>query len=98
MSVPTTAQTKAPEFSKFRAFFWPVHSYELKKLLPMFLMFFFISFVYSVLRNTKDALLITAPGSGAEALAFLKVGGVVPAALIFMIVYAKLSNVLNKEK
>jgi len=64
----------------------------------MFLMFFFISFVYSLLRNTKDALLITAPGSGAEATNFLKVGGVVPAAAIFMILYAKLSNVLSKEK
>lgn len=86
------------EFGKWRAFFWPIHNHELKKLLPMFAMFFFISFVYSLLRNTKDALLITAPGSGAEATNFLKVGGVVPAAAIFMILYAKLSNVLSKEK
>ncbi len=86
------------EFGKWRSFFWPVHRHELKKLLPMFFMFFFISFVYSVLRNAKDALLITAPGSGAEAIPFLKVGGVVPAAIIFMLVYAKLSNLLTKEK
>lgn len=90
MSKPTR------EFGKWRSFFWPVHSHELKKLLPMFLMFFFISFVYSLLRNTKDALLITAPGSGAEAIPFLKVGGVVPVAIIFMIIYAKLSNILSK--
>jgi AAA family ATP:ADP antiporter len=93
----TQAKT-TPEFGRWRSFFWPVHGYELKKLLPMFFMFFFISFVYSILRNTKDALLVTAPGSGAEAIPFLKVGGVVPAALIFMIIYAKLSNVLSKEK
>ncbi len=86
------------KFGKWRSFFWPVHQHELKKLLPMFLMFFFISFVYSILRNAKDALLITAPGSGAEAIPFLKVGGVVPAAVIFMLIYAKLSNVLSKEK
>ncbi len=92
------SQTKANEFGKWRSFFWPIHNHELKKLLPMFLMFFFISFVYSVLRNTKDALLITAPGSGAEAIPFLKVGGVVPAAIIFMLIYAKLSNLLTKEK
>jgi ATP:ADP antiporter, AAA family len=90
--------TTTPEFGKWRSFFWPVHGHELKKLLPMFLMFFFISFVYSLLRNTKDALLITAPGSGAEAIPFLKVGGVVPAAVIFMLVYAKLSNILTKPK
>lgn len=92
-----TTLTKT-EFGKWRSFFWPIHSHELKKLLPMFLMFFFISFVYSILRNTKDALLVTAPGSGAEAIPFLKVGGVVPAAIIFMVVYAKLSNILSKQK
>jgi len=90
--------TPSSEFGKWRSFFWPIHNHELKKLLPMFLMFFFISFVYSLLRNTKDALLITAPGSGAEAIPFLKVGGVVPVAIIFMIIYAKLSNILSKEK
>lgn len=98
MSNESTQVKAAPEFGKWRSFFWPIHSYELKKLLPMFFMFFFISFVYSVLRNTKDALLVTAPGSGAEAIPFLKVGGVVPVAIIFMVIYAKLSNILSKEK
>src|SRR5579872_771280 len=92
------SQPNSAEFGKWRSFFWPIHNYELKKLLPMFFMFFFISFVYSVLRNVKDALLVTAPGSGAEAIPFLKVGGVVPAAIIFMLIYAKLSNVLSKER
>lgn len=85
-------------FGKWRSFFWPIHNHELKKLLPMFFMFFFISFVYSALRNVKDALVITAPGSGAEALLFLKVFWVIPAALILMLIYAKLSNILSKEK
>jgi AAA family ATP:ADP antiporter len=84
-----------PEFGKLRSFFWPVHSYELKKLLPMFMMFFFISFNYTILRDTKDTLVVTA--SGAETIPFLKVWGVVPGAIIFMLVYAKLSNILSKE-
>jgi ATP:ADP antiporter, AAA family len=86
------------EFGKWRSFFWPVHAYELKKLLPMFFLFFFINFNYTVLRDTKDALIVTAPGSGAEAIPFLKVWGVLPFAILFMIVYAKLSNVLSKTK
>ncbi len=86
------------KFGKFRSFFWPVHTFELKKLLPMFFMFFFISIVYSTLRNIKDTLVLTAPGSGAEALPFIKTFCVVPAALILMIIYAKLSNVLSKAK
>ncbi len=83
------------EFGKWRAFFWPVHAYELKKILPMFFMFFFISFNYTILRDTKDALIVTS--AGAEAIPFLKVWGVVPGAIIFTLLYAKLSNVLSKE-
>src|ERR1700722_1815685 len=83
------------EFGKWRSFFWPVHSYELKKLLPMFLMFLCISFNYTILRDTKDTLVVTA--SGAETIPFLKVLGVVPCAIIFMLAYAKLSNILSKE-
>lgn len=83
-------------FSKTRAFFWPIYSYELKKLIPMLLLFFFILFNYTVLRDTKDTLIVTAPDSGAEAIPFLKVYGVLPGALIFMFIYAKMSNSLSK--
>src|ERR1700731_4600730 len=89
-------EAKPAEFGKLRSFFWPVHSYELKKLLPMLLMFLCISFNYTILRDTKDTLIVTS--SGAETIPFLKVWGVVPAAVIFMLVYAKLSNILSKEK
>lgn len=89
------SQDTKHDFGKWRAFFWPVHGYELKKLLPMFLMFFFISFNYTILRDTKDTLVVTA--AGAEAIPFLKTFGVVPAAILFMLIYAKLSNVLSKE-
>lgn len=92
------SETKTAEFGKWRSFFWPVHGFELKKLLPMFFLFFFINFNYTILRDTKDALIVTAPGSGAEAIPFLKVWGVLPLAIIFMIVYSKLSNVFSKQK
>ncbi len=91
-------EVKKAEFGKWRSFFWPVHNFELKKLLPMFFLFFFINFNYTILRDTKDALIVTAPGSGAEAIPFLKVWGVLPFAIIFMIIYSKLSNILNKQK
>lgn len=93
MSQPTTPAT--PEFGKLRSFFWPVYTYELKKLLPMLLMFFFVNFNYTVLRDTKDTLVITA--SGPETILFLKTWGVVPCAFIFLLLYAKLSNVLSRE-
>lgn len=84
------------QFGKWRSFFWPIHSFELKKVLPMFLMFFCISFNYTILRDTKDTLIVTAPGSGAEAIPFIKVWLVVPCAIVFMLIYAKLSNILSK--
>ncbi|NGX61093.1 MAG: ADP,ATP carrier protein 1 [Chlamydiae bacterium] len=89
---------ETPEFGKWRTFFWPIHAFELKKVLPMFLMFFCISFNYTILRDTKDTLIVTAPGSGAEAIPFIKVWLVVPCAIVFMVIYAKLSNILNKQK
>jgi ATP:ADP antiporter, AAA family len=90
--------TETKEFGKWRSFFWPIHAFELKKVLPMFLMFFCISFNYTILRDTKDTLLVTAPGSGAEAIPFVKVWLVVPCAVLFMLIYAKLSNILSKTK
>lgn len=92
------SQETKQQFGKWRSFFWPIHSFELKKVLPMFLMFFCISFNYTILRDTKDTLIVTAPGSGAEAIPFIKVWLVVPCAIIFMLIYAKLSNVLSKTK
>ena len=86
------------EFGKIRSLFWPIHSFELKKMLPMFFMFFCISFNYTILRDTKDALIMTAPGSGAEAIPFLKVWCVVPAAIVLMLIFSKLSNILSKEQ
>lgn len=91
-------QTQTAEFGKWRSFFWPIHNFELKKLVPMLLLFFLILFNYTILRDTKDTLIVTAQGSGAEAIPFLKVYGVLPMAVLFMIIYSKLSNVLSKPK
>lgn len=91
-------QMETQHFNKWRRVLWPIHNYELKKLLPMLMMFFFISFNYSVLRNVKDSLVITAPGSNAEIIPYLKFWGVIPAAIIFMLIFSKLSNILSKQK
>jgi AAA family ATP:ADP antiporter len=57
------SQDGKTEFSKWRAFFWPVHGFELKKILPMLLMFFGISFNYTILRDTKDTLIVSNCGA-----------------------------------
>ena len=45
---------------------------ERKKLIPLALMFFFILFNYTILRDTKDVLMVTAKGSSAEVIPFIK--------------------------
>ncbi len=85
------------EFGKWRSYLWPIHSYELKKLVPMLLIFFLISFSYNILHTMKDALVVTAKGSGAEAIPFIKVYGMFPCAILMTFLYTRLSNRLSKE-
>jgi len=96
-----TTKTEAPKESAFkglRGIFWPVHGFELKKFLPMGLMMMCILFNYTILRDTKDTLMVNSPGGGAECLSFLKLYGVTPSAILFMILFIKLANVFSREK
>lgn len=86
------------EFSKFRAYLWPIHRSELKRFLPLLILYSLICFNYSILRAAKDALVITAPSSGAEALPFIKVWAILPMAILFTFFFTKLSNKYNIEK
>ena len=88
---------RQPEFSKLRAALWPIYTYEMKKFLPMAAIMFFVLFNYTVVRNLKDALIITAPGSSAEVVSFLKSWIVLPCSILFVMLYAKMSNMLSRE-
>lgn len=91
-------QDKEAEFGKWRSMFWPIHKWELKKFIPMFFMFFLISFNYNALRASKDSLVVTAPHSGAEAIPFIKVWAILPGALLLTYLFTRLSNRFNREK
>lgn len=75
---------------------WPIENKELKKFIPMALMFWSILFVFNLLRSTKDALLVA--NVGAEAISFVKVYAVVPASILFMLIYAKMTSVVNQHR
>jgi AAA family ATP:ADP antiporter len=94
MAVKHTSH-KEPEFSKLRAALWPIQGSEMKKFLPMAFMMFFILFNYTILRDTKDTLVIGFVG--AESVNFLKFWGVMPASVLFVVLYTKMSNLLSKE-
>jgi len=55
---------------------------ERQKLIPLALMFFCILFNYTILRDTKDVLMVTAPKSGAEVIPFIKTYVNLPVAIV----------------
>lgn len=94
MQASTASQ---PEFSRLRRALWPVHRFEWKKLFPMLLIFFLISFDYNVLRIMKDTLVVTAKSSGAEVIPFIKVWIMFPGAILFTYIFTRLSNRFSRE-
>lgn len=91
----STKESTAPEFTGWRAALWPIHGYELKKFLPLSFIMFCLLFNYTILRDTKDTLVVNSAGAGA--ITFLKLYCVTPAAILFVIIYAKLTNILKRE-
>jgi len=85
-------------FSKWRTRLWPIHRSEHRKFIPLLLIKFLVSFVYTILHATKDTLIVTSKGSGAEAIPLLKGGVVIVFACLAMLLYSKLSNLLSKKR
>lgn len=71
---------------------------ELPIFAPVGMILFFIVFNYTILRNTKDVLINTAPHSGPEVISFLKGWCVMPAAILFVMLYTKLCNNFSQTR
>ena len=71
---------------------------ELKKIVPLAIMFFCILFNYTILRDTKDVLVVTAPGGSAEAIPFLKTWVNLPGAIAFTLAYSAMANRLGPQQ
>jgi ATP:ADP antiporter, AAA family len=56
------------------------------------LMFFCILFNYTILRDTKDVLMITAHKSGAEVIPFIKTYCNLPAAIVSVVIYRTVAS------
>ncbi len=89
-------QSLSQEFGTLRSFFWPIHRYEVRKVVPMLLIMFLICFNYSILRCIKDSVVVTA--CGAEAVPFIKVWAVLPMAILLTFIFTKLSNRFSQER
>lgn len=96
MADPGKASEPA-EFSYWRRILWPVHRYEMRKLVPMLFLFLLVTFNYNVLRTMKDTLVVTAKLSGAEIIPFIKVWAMFPAAVLMTALFSFLTNRYSKE-
>lgn len=89
--------TRQQSFGRLRSLFWPVHAGEFRLIIPMALMAFLICMNYTLLRNMKDALVVTA-NAGAEVLPFIKIWVMLPVALLMTFCFTKLCNRYSQEK
>lgn len=90
------AETSKSFVQKARDLFWPIYGDEHKIWLPMASMVGLILFNYTVARNVKDGLVVTATGSS-EIIPYLKSSLVLPSAIVFFFIYAKLASLLSKQ-
>lgn len=68
----------------------PIKREELSKFLLTATMMIIIVYIYSILRGTKDALVVTS--MGAETLSALKLYCVLPSSMIMVLIYTKLTD------
>mmetsp|Transcript_37788 Transcript_37788/g.68871 ORF Transcript_37788/g.68871 Transcript_37788/m.68871 type:complete len:598 (+) Transcript_37788:47-1840(+) len=98
LRTPTAAAAETASASEEEPEGWMPTPAERKKLIPLAIMFFCILFNYTILRDTKDVLVVTAPKSGAEIIPFLKTYVQLPGAVVFTVIYSKMSNKMSQEK
>ena len=89
---------KTAKFGKWRKRLWPVYSTELKTFLPLFILKFCVTFNYTILTATKDTIVVTSKGGGAEVIPVLKGGVVIFIACLAMLAYSKLCNKLSRTQ
>lgn len=93
-----TENQQQKSFGFLRSLFWPVHRAEVAKVAGMLLLLFLLCTCYSVLRNLKDTVILTAKDSGAEVIPFIKVWGMLPGALIATWCYTRLTRWFGRER
>lgn len=97
MTTKTSENTPKLSFRQsLRRFLWPIYGKEHLKFIPMTCMISLILFNYTILRQMKDVLVTTA-SEGSEIIVFMKGWAVLPAAILFFIVYSKLANILSRQ-
>ncbi len=77
---------------------FPIYMKEMPKFIPMALLNFLTLFSFTMLRNTKDSLVLLAPNMTSLGLTYAKLGLVLPASILFSIIYIKIRNNLGFQR
>ncbi|KAL9184639.1 hypothetical protein ACHAXT_012609, partial [Thalassiosira profunda] len=80
---------------RLRNTLFPIYGEEVKKFFLIGSIKFFVILALTLTRDNKDTMVVTE--CGAEAIAFLKIYGVLPAATLFIGLYSKMASVLEKK-
>lgn len=84
------------KLTKLRRAVFPIYGkQETTKFLLIGSIKFFVILALTLTRDTKDTLVVTQ--CGAEAIAFLKIYGVLPAATAFIALYSKMASIMDKQ-
>ncbi|KAL7438580.1 hypothetical protein ACHAXH_009271 [Discostella pseudostelligera] len=81
--------------TKLRNVVFPIYGEEMTKFLLIGSIKFFVILALTITRDNKDTMVVTE--CGAEAIAFLKIYGVLPAATMFIGIYSKMASILDKK-
>ena len=95
LSIATRGGGGATSSSSHISSKFPVSKTELPHFAYMSFMMFLFIYVFTTVRDTKDTLVVS--NCGAESIPFLKLYAVMPCATAFIVLYSKLSDILDKK-
>jgi len=94
-TVSSTASGSVSKASRLRTVLFPIQNDEMKKFLLIGSIKFFVILALTLTRDNKDTMVVTE--CGAEAIAFLKIYGVLPSATLFIALYSKMATIFDKK-
>ena len=84
-----------PKFGKIRGMLFPICSSELRKFIPLAIIFLCISFVYSSVRMMKDTFMLA--NAPTETIYIVKTFIVLPMMVVFAIIYSMIAKKVGRD-
>jgi AAA family ATP:ADP antiporter len=79
-------------------FLWPVEKGEHKKTFSILVVLFSVSFVYNILRTLKLTILLAEPDLSSQAVSYLKIFAIMPAAILFTLLTTRMQTMIGQRR